>query len=150
VIRAEAWFKTPRLRFPSKVKRSLCQRATEIRTAPLASLPKRHKECITFRRGQIKVEASKMKKHAAEAPPVTPAVMTVRELSAYLHVHPTTIYRLLRNRQIPGFRIDGDWRFHIKAIDEWRAQKEIASRRPTEKRNNKGNGSRGSAVTAGT
>jgi excisionase family DNA binding protein len=84
-----------------------------------------------------------MKKHAAGAPAVTPAVMTVKELSAYLHVHPTTIYRLLRNRQIPGFRIDGDWRFHIKAIDEWRAQREIASRRPPEKRNNKGNASGG-------
>ena len=91
-----------------------------------------------------------MKKHAAEAPPVAPAVMTVKELSAYLHVHPTTIYRLLRNRQIPGFRIDGDWRFHIKAIDEWRAQKEVSGRRPAEKRNNKANASRGSAVTAGT
>ncbi len=65
-----------------------------------------------------------MKKQAVEKPHIVPAVMTVKELSAYLRVHPTTIYRLLRKGQIPGFRTDGDWRFHIKAIDEWRLQKE--------------------------
>jgi excisionase family DNA binding protein len=27
-------------------------------------------------------------------------VMTVREVSAYLHVHPSTIYRLLKQNQI--------------------------------------------------
>ena len=89
-----------------------------------------------------------MKKHAAEKPPIAPAVMTVKELSAYLHVHPTTIYRLLRNGQIPGFRIDGDWRFHIKAIDQWRAQKEVGGPRRSEKQSNKGHPSGGSALSA--
>ena len=87
-----------------------------------------------------------MKKHAAERPPIAPAVMTVKELSAYLHVHPTTIYRLLRRGQISGFRIDGDWRFHIKAIDEWRAQKEIGGRQRPEKPLTKNNPSSGSAL----
>jgi excisionase family DNA binding protein len=62
-----------------------------------------------------------MKKHA-EKQHIAPGVMTVKDLSDYLRVHPTTIYRLLRKGQIPGFRINGDWRFHIKAIDEWRQQ----------------------------
>jgi excisionase family DNA binding protein len=69
-----------------------------------------------------------MKKHAAEKPRIAPAVMTVKEVSAYLRVHPSTIYRLLRNGQIPAFRIDSDWRFQIKAIDKWRSQKEAGSR----------------------
>ena len=30
-------------------------------------------------------------------------VMTVREVSSYLHVHPTTIYRLLKRNQIRPF-----------------------------------------------
>ena len=30
-------------------------------------------------------------------------VMTVREVAAYLHVHPSTIYRLVRSNQIPAF-----------------------------------------------
>jgi excisionase family DNA binding protein len=46
-------------------------------------------------------------------------VMTVRDLSSYLHVHPGTIYRLLKSNQIPAFRIGSDWRFSIEAIDRW-------------------------------
>ena len=67
-----------------------------------------------------------MKKQAAKQPTIAPAVMTVKEISSYLHVHPSTIYRLLKRGEIPAFRIDGDWRFHIKAIDAWRSQKQLA------------------------
>jgi excisionase family DNA binding protein len=52
--------------------------------------------------------------------------MTVREVAAYLRVHLPTIYRLLRQNQIPAFRIGGDWRFNIEAIDHWRRQQEKA------------------------
>ena len=50
-------------------------------------------------------------------------VMTVRELSAYLHVHPSAVYRLLKRQQIPAFRIGSDWRFNVEAIDRWRLGK---------------------------
>jgi excisionase family DNA binding protein len=30
-------------------------------------------------------------------------IMTVRDVSAYLHVHPSTIYRLLKYNRIPAF-----------------------------------------------
>lgn len=46
-----------------------------------------------------------MKKQAAVKPGIAPAVMTVREVAAYLRVHPSTIYRLLKRGQIPGFRM---------------------------------------------
>jgi len=46
-------------------------------------------------------------------------VMTLREVSAYLRVHPTTVYRLLKRNQIPAFHIGSDWRFNIEAIDRW-------------------------------
>jgi excisionase family DNA binding protein len=49
-------------------------------------------------------------------------VMTVREVSAYLRVHPTTVYRLLKRHQIPAFHVGSDWRFKIEAIDHWRLQ----------------------------
>jgi excisionase family DNA binding protein len=32
-------------------------------------------------------------------------IMTVREVSDYLRVHPATIYRLLKLNQIPAFRV---------------------------------------------
>jgi excisionase family DNA binding protein len=51
-------------------------------------------------------------------------VMTVRELSEYLRVHPSTIYRLLRRNQIPAFRMGSDWRFNIEAIDRWRLERD--------------------------
>jgi excisionase family DNA binding protein len=47
-------------------------------------------------------------------------VMTVRELAAYLRVHPSTIYRLLKHNQIPAFHVGSDWRFNIETIDSWR------------------------------
>jgi excisionase family DNA binding protein len=62
------------------------------------------------------------RRDGAKAPPHTGPVkiMTVREVSAYLHVHPSTIYRLLRRHEIPAFHIGSDWRFNIEEIDRWR------------------------------
>jgi excisionase family DNA binding protein len=47
-------------------------------------------------------------------------VMTVHEVAAYLRVHPSTIYRLLKHNQIPAFHMGSDWRFNIETIDNWR------------------------------
>jgi excisionase family DNA binding protein len=44
-------------------------------------------------------------------------VMKVTEVSEYLRVHRSTIYRLLRFQAIPGFRIGSDWRFNREDID---------------------------------
>src|SRR2546430_11809665 len=49
-------------------------------------------------------------------------VLTVSELSEYLRVHRSTLYRLLRKGQLPGFKIGSDWRFNVEAIDRWRMQ----------------------------
>ena len=43
-------------------------------------------------------------------------VMTVREVSDYLHVHPGTIYKLLKRHQIPASGVGSDWRFNIETI----------------------------------
>lgn len=51
-------------------------------------------------------------------------VMTVVEVSQYLHVHPSTIYRLLRKKEIPAFRVGSDWRFNRESIDNWRTGRE--------------------------
>ena len=49
-------------------------------------------------------------------------MVTVREISAYLRVHPTTIYRLLKRNQIPAFHLGSGWRFDMEAIARWRLQ----------------------------
>ena len=61
------------------------------------------------------------RKDDAKAPSHTGPVkvMTVREVSAYLQVHPHTIYRLLKRRQIPAFHMGSDWRFNVESIDRW-------------------------------
>lgn len=46
-------------------------------------------------------------------------ILTITELSAHLRVHPTTIYRLLREGRIPGFRVGSAWRFSRAAIESW-------------------------------
>jgi excisionase family DNA binding protein len=47
-------------------------------------------------------------------------VLTVNELAQYLRVHRSTIYRLLKKGQLPGFKIGSDWRFNVEVIDDWR------------------------------
>jgi excisionase family DNA binding protein len=62
----------------------------------------------------------------------TNPVLTVKEVAAYLRVHQSTIYRLLKAQQLPGFRIGSDWRFNIEAIDQWRtAAQEAAEQQHT-------------------
>jgi excisionase family DNA binding protein len=54
-------------------------------------------------------------------------VMTLREVSEYLKVHPSTIYRQLKRGLIPAFKVGSDWRFNIESIDRWR----LGQDRPT-------------------
>ena len=51
-------------------------------------------------------------------------VLTVRELAEYLSVHPSTIYRMLKDGTIPAFRLGSDWRFNLESIDKWRKSRE--------------------------
>jgi excisionase family DNA binding protein len=46
-------------------------------------------------------------------------ILTVEEVAGYLKVHASTIYKLLKRREIPAFRVGADWRFHIVQIEEW-------------------------------
>ncbi len=50
-------------------------------------------------------------------------VITIGELSEYLRVHRSTLYRLLKNGQLAGFKIGSDWRFNVETIDQWRMRK---------------------------
>jgi excisionase family DNA binding protein len=45
-----------------------------------------------------------------------PAVLTVNEVAAYLRIHHSTVYRLVKRGELPGFRVGEDWRFYTAAI----------------------------------
>jgi len=55
-------------------------------------------------------------------PAAEPKVMTVKELCDYLRIHQSTVYRLLKRRQLPGFKVGSDWRFSLETIDQWRLE----------------------------
>ncbi len=57
-------------------------------------------------------------------------VLTVREVATYLRVHSSTIYRMLRKRQLPAFRVGSDWRFTVDEIDRWLAEAEARGGAP--------------------
>jgi excisionase family DNA binding protein len=67
-------------------------------------------------------------------------ILTIPELAAHLKVHPTTIYRLLREGRVPGFRVGAAWRFRRVEIENWEqsqlagSNSSSAPRKPTKSR----------------
>jgi excisionase family DNA binding protein len=51
-------------------------------------------------------------------------ILTPREAADYLSVHVRTIYRLVKNGDIPGRKVGGSWRFKKDALDEWLSYRE--------------------------
>lgn len=57
--------------------------------------------------------------------PITPVtiydqIMTLDQVAKFLHVHPTTVYRLVKEKVIDGaFRVGSDWRFRRVDVDNW-------------------------------
>ena len=52
-------------------------------------------------------------------------VLTVKEVSDLLRVHPSTVYRLIRQGRIPSFQIGTDWRFLKHRLVQWMAEQSI-------------------------
>lgn len=48
-----------------------------------------------------------------------PDILTPSEVSCYLHIHLTTVYRMTRRREIPFFTVAGSYRFKRIEIDAW-------------------------------
>ena len=57
-------------------------------------------------------------------------IMTLREVAEYLACHPVTIYRLAQSREIPAFRLGGNWRFKRSEIGQWITQRQQRPKRP--------------------
>ena len=63
-----------------------------------------------------------MARPAKRARKVSDEIFNVSTLAHYLHCHPSTVYRLLKDKKIPAFKLGSDWRFQRSAIDEWIAR----------------------------
>jgi excisionase family DNA binding protein len=49
----------------------------------------------------------------------TGALLTVRQLQELLQVDRITVYRMLADGRLPGFKVGGQWRFSRQAIEGW-------------------------------
>ncbi len=45
--------------------------------------------------------------------------LSLKELSAYLNIHPLTLQRYARAGQVPGFKVKGAWKFDQAQIKRW-------------------------------
>ena len=53
----------------------------------------------------------------AKSPP--DMVMTIEELSQYLKISRSTLYKLAQEGKLPSQKVGRHWRFHREAIDRW-------------------------------
>ncbi len=60
---------------------------------------------------------------------IASGVLTVGELADYPRVDPSTIYRLLKQKELPAFKVGRDWRFNMEEINRWRAERQIRTPR---------------------
>ena len=54
-------------------------------------------------------------------------VLTTDQLAEFLQLNKVTIYKLLQKREIPAFRVAGQWRFLRKDVDAWMESMKTAS-----------------------
>lgn len=50
------------------------------------------------------------------------AVMTIPEVSEYLKLADSTVYRLAQAGKLPARKVGGVWRFSRKGLEEWLRQ----------------------------
>jgi excisionase family DNA binding protein len=59
-------------------------------------------------------------------------VLSIDELSRYLKISKSTLYKLAQVGSLPGQKVGKHWRFHRDAIDEW--LKRTSSPKQTDKK----------------
>ncbi len=57
-------------------------------------------------------------------------LMTTRELQELLRLDRTTIYHMLGEGELPGFKVGGQWRFSRREIEAWLRQNRPAEEKP--------------------
>jgi excisionase family DNA binding protein len=71
-------------------------------------------------------KAEQPKSADRERPGLVSDFMTTRQVAEYLNCHISTVYQLIKNTEIPAFRLGRDWRFRRAEIDRWIAKRQMA------------------------
>ena len=50
---------------------------------------------------------------------MSPEILTVEQVAQMLHLHVMTVYRLVKEGKLPGFKVGGRWRFERNALESW-------------------------------
>ena len=50
--------------------------------------------------------------------------LTAEEVAEYLRLPLSTVYKLVQDKKLPGFKVGKHWRFRREAFQEWIKQKE--------------------------
>jgi excisionase family DNA binding protein len=50
--------------------------------------------------------------------------LTVEEVAKYLRLPLSTVYKLVQDKRLPGFKVGKHWRFRREAFQEWIKQQE--------------------------
>lgn len=58
-------------------------------------------------------------KRSRAGQPELESVLTINEVAQILRMHPTTIYRLVKRGELPGFKIGGAWRISKASLDSF-------------------------------
>jgi excisionase family DNA binding protein len=45
--------------------------------------------------------------------------LSIKEVAQRLNLHEMTIYRLIKSRSLPAFKVGGQWRVRRQFLDEW-------------------------------
>lgn len=57
-----------------------------------------------------------------EVRPERTQIMTIKEVAKYLGIHFITVYRLIKETDIPTLKLRGQWRFKKDILDTWLAK----------------------------
>jgi excisionase family DNA binding protein len=55
-------------------------------------------------------------------------LLTIQEVARYLNVNRFTVYRLIRQKKLPAFKVGAQWRLKQEMIDAWLAEHSTMSR----------------------
>ena len=46
-------------------------------------------------------------------------ILKIEQVAELLQLHVMTVYRLVKEGKLPGFKVGGRWRFHRNALEDW-------------------------------